>query len=233
MKIWKNYFLIICGVVLLLSATTASAVDIDDGEGDVYHWTGSGTSWHWELNTDSRPNIDIAKLSYVQGSETLTISMEVSSDAEIEDNEQIVYWLYYNTSDATYYVMYSNGESLAFGMLTGGGTEFSTGEVTKTDNVLSATFDLVSEGEFSEMWGWAAEYSGTPGEPYAEWWGDWAPNSHFTGDITSGDGDSDGDGDGNDNAGGSGDTTGNTPGFELIVLITALAAVLLILRRRK
>ncbi|MDG6229777.1 MAG: hypothetical protein QCH96_07410, partial [Candidatus Thermoplasmatota archaeon] len=70
------------------------------------------------------------------------------------------------------------------------------------------------------LWGWAAEYT-EYGDTSAEWWGDWAPNDEspyyeqYTADPVSM------------------DAAKGTPGFEMIALIIAFAAILFILKKRQ
>lgn len=242
MNIQKNSILFFISIlVLILSSTILSAADSkSDPTGDVAHWSFTAGHWGWSYNVGNKPDIDITELSYTVNGDQLTLTLKVAGT--IQNSEVTGYWAYLNTSDATYWMSWSNN--------TGGGLALSLNEesmnydwepeITVSGNTLSCTFDVVgTDYTNTELWGWAAEYI-TLGDTTQEWWGDWAPNEHapFYGEDTSGDGDDSSTDDGGANGAGndSGKTTpsdGGTPGFESITVIAAIALSLLVLKKRK
>ena len=235
-----KYYLIVIGAVLtlLLSTIGVSADSESDTVDDVYHYAWSETRFTWQVSVTDKPNIDITELSYSVEGTKLVLSLTV--DGTIQSSENIVYWVFYNSSDSTYYMTWSDGTGtgIAMSLDTTIGS-FDYGEVTAEGGTLSAEFDLIGGTDESELWGWAAEYSSE--EASQEWWGDWAPASYAPfdeGDITgnenedeTGDGsedDQDTSGDDNSNTG----TTG-TPGFEVITVVMGVLFVIYLIRRRK
>jgi len=101
MKLWKICILFISVVVMLLSSTSASADKTEsDPNGDVAHWQYSTGQWGWNYNVVNKPNIDITELSYSVSGDQLTLTLKV--DGTIQSSELNWYWVYLNTSDATY-----------------------------------------------------------------------------------------------------------------------------------
>lgn len=237
MSMKKNFIYIAISLGLILAfSQIVSAVTVSDATGDVAHWKYTGTLWGWDYNVANKPNIDISELSYSSSEGKVTITMKVAGS--IESSEFIVYWAMMNTSDSTYLVTYNDGEGGGYAMNIGGG---GSGQMdfepvtTASGNTLSCTYNISSES-FSgvEFWGYAAEYT-TYGDITNEWWGDWAPNSNspFYDDQPDSPDDDDDDDDENGN-GGSTNTTGTgTPGFEIIILLTAIFAFVLFARKRK
>ncbi len=231
MKQLKSLVILIGIIGILTSSVIASAGSLSDGTGDVYYWTGVGTTWAWQQNV-VRNNIDITSISATVLGEKITISMTVAGT--IQDNEKFGYYIYYNTSDTNYWVMMMGGTPTAMGIRQGGESgAYSPGEATFSGNTISAEFDVLGDTESEEIWGYAAEWSEVgPDAVNGEWWGDWAPDTRFTGviddedDVTPPDDEDDG----TDN------TTTNppgTPGFEFIFLIAAIGLLFIALRKRR
>ncbi len=225
----RSYGLVIASLLILLgSCFTAAATSVSDGTGDIWHWTGSGTAWSWVGNVGSKPNIDITEVSYEVNGDKITLKMEV--EGSVQTAEKIAYYLWYNSTDSVYMMSYSNGTDAGFGMKTGS-MNFSYGNVTVTGDTLSVVLDVVGDTSKVELWGMAVEYTTTFGDLTNEWWGDWVPNEKFT-DAPTDDTDDTDDDDGNldDNESGSGS---DTPGFELPLVLTAVAVAFIILRKRR
>lgn len=219
----------IVGLIVLLCAScyTVAAESVNDGTGDVYHWSQTGTAWSWNANIANKPDIDITEISYTVNDNKITLKLEVSG--QIQTSDKIAYWVYYNTTDSTYWFTYANGTGFGMGMQ---GMNFTSGEnITVSGNSISVDLDVVGDTTDVELWGWAAEYTGDS-QITGEWWGDWAPNSKFTGTINDDTGgDTGGDTNGDD---GNGDTSKpSTPGFELIAVIAAVAVAFILLKRRR
>ena len=211
----RNILFVVGILTLLLIPFTVTAVDETetDDTGDVWHWKwneNAGT-FSWEEATTSRSNIDITELTYSIDNQQITFQMVV--DGSIQDAEGIVYWAYYNTTDANYYMTYHNGQGGCYGMSTSG-TNFSFGNATALGNTITATVDTLGTGEKDAFYGWAAEYT-EYGNANAEWWGDWAPQSRSPWHGIDNDGDDNG-----------------TPGFELVLAMGSILVIVFIKQRK-
>ena len=235
--------LIFSGVsVLVLASFSAAAETVSDDSDDVYHYYWNGSVWGWQLSSASRPNIDITEISYTVVDNTLTVTLELSG--VFEDSTKIVYMIYYNTSDAFYTFTYLNGIGAAFGMgAGGGGLDMASGNVTVEGSTLTGDIEFIGESAMEAFWAVAAEYSvdytdiTDPNE--IEWWGDWAPESYgqyFTAGDDDDTGDDDDDtGDDDDDTGDDDDDDddGGTPGFEMLIVMAAVAIALILIRKKK
>jgi len=239
MRIWKSSILFLGVAMLMLSAVSVSA--ISDGTGDIWHWASTESGFVWQQYSGTNDKIDITNLDYsIEGSEA-TMTMTVA--APIEDADTLYYLMHLLMGDDYYMATYLNGNGLIIGS---GGLSGFYQQITApvSGNTFTATFTVDDPDANYEIRGYAAEFSTYGDETGAEWWGDWAPDTYFneyTGiqdpDGTNGDGDGDGDGDGTgdgDTTDGDGDgTTGGTPGFEAIAVLTALVVVLILFKRKK
>jgi len=161
----------------------------------------------------------------------ITLKMEVAGS--IQTSDKVFYWVYYNSTDTHYWFSYTNGEGGGFGMM---GMNFTSEEnVTVSGDTLSIELNAIGDTSNVDLWGYAAEYTTTFGDLTNEWWGDWAPNDKFgydTGDDGTDDDDgNDGTDDGSDTDGSGSET--NTPGFELLFVVAAVAVALILLRKRR
>jgi hypothetical protein len=237
MKLRSYGIVLISLLVLLGSCFTAAATSISDGTGDVWHWTNTGTAWSWVGNVGNKPNVDIKEISYEVNDGKITLKMEVAGS--IQTSDKIGYWVWYNSTDATYWLSYANGTGAGLGMKKGeiNYTSNFSSYMTSADNVtisgdtLSVVLNVLGDTSNVELWGWAWEYTNSLDFTTNEWWGDWAPNSKLP--FTPGTG---GDTDGNNTDGNTnnGNNTGTkTPGFEVIPVIAAVAIAAILLRRRR
>ena len=222
MKLRKSSMCLVGFAVILLSCFTASASSITDGTNDIWHWAQTGTTWSWVGNVGNKPNIDITEVSYSVNDNKITISLQVSGD--IQTSDKVVYWVYYNSTDTQYWLSYTNGSGSGFGMK---GMNFTSEQnVTISDGKLSVVLDTLGDTSKVDLWGYAWEYTTTPGSQTGEWWGDWAPNEKFTYNTgTPGDNETPG----ND----SSSPEKKTPGFEVVAVIAAVAIALILVRRRQ
>ena len=210
---YKRSIFILGAVVtaVFLSAGFASAAEtITDDNGDVWHWTwnaNAGTHT-WAHSVSSEPDIDIKEISYSVEGQQVLLKMKVAGDIQGPNN---LYYVAYNTTDAAYYMTYGNGSGMCMGFLENG-TGFSYGNTTVSGDTLIGTTDLLGTGTgvTSGFYGYAYKYSHF-GDTSGEWWGDWAPQeqSPWYGTENS------------DNGGNS----GGTPGFELVLLVGAIALI--------
>jgi len=231
MKLRSYGIVMISLLVLLGSCFTAAATSISDGTSDIWHWTQttSGATWSWQGNVGNKPNIDITEVSYVVNDNKITLSLKVSGT--IQTSEKVVYWVWYNSTDATYWLSYSNGTGSGFGMSSSGMNFTSVENVTISGNTMSVVLDALGDTSKVDLWGYAAEYT-TVGDVTSEWWGDWVPNEKFTQDPGSDGTDDTDDTDGSSDDDGSGSKTG-TPGFELVVVLAAVVVGFLLFRKRR
>jgi hypothetical protein len=225
----RSYGIVIISLLILLgSCFTAAATSTTDGTGDVWHWANTGTTWSWVGNVGNKQNIDITEVSYTVNQDKITLSLKVSG--AIQTSDKVVYWVYYNSTDTQYFLSYTNGSGYGWGMK-GMGNITSEENVTISGGTLSVVLNVLGDTSKVELWGYAAEYT-TIGSETAEWWGDWAPNEKFTQDTgTDGTDDTDGT-DGNSDNNGS-DSQTKTPGFEVVLVIAAVAIALIVLRKRR
>jgi hypothetical protein len=233
MKKLRSYGIVLISLLVLLgSCFTAAATSIDDGTSDVWHWTFTFTGGRWDGNIGNKPNIDIKEISYSVNDNKITLKMEVSG--EIQNSDKIAYMVYYNTTDTTYQMSYSNGTGGGFGMNQENMDIRATENVSVSGDTFSVVLDVIGDTSKVDLWGYAAEYS-SYGDLSAEWWGDWAPNEKFLFDTGT---------DGTDGTNGTDGTDGGlddkesgsdkkTPGFELVLVLAAVAVVFIVLRKRR
>ncbi|DAC72262.1 MAG TPA: hypothetical protein DSN98_06155 [Thermoplasmata archaeon] len=228
----RNFGIVMISVLILLgSCFTAAATGISDGTGDVWHWAQSGTAWSWVGNVGNKPNIDITEVAYTVNGNKITLSLKVSGT--IQTSDKIVYWVYYNSTDTTYWLSYSNGTGVGYGMKGGTFNFTSADNVTVSGNTLSVVLDVLGDTSTVELWGYAFEYTTTFGDQTNEWWGDWAPNSKLPFTPPTG-GTTDGNTTGGNTTGGNSTGGGTkTPGFEVIPVIAAVGIAAILLRRRR
>lgn len=249
-------------LLLTAIGATVTAEGVTDPTGDVYHWQYSGGTYGWDTNIGNKPNIDITDISYSVSGEQVTLTLTVAGsiiDSELisywayvntSDSNYMFSW---NNGESMGWG--TNTQEGSFEM------DFEP-EITASGNTITAIYNLIGTFQTGiEVWGWAAEYT-SYGNTAEEWWADWAPESYSWyegegsggdsgdtgGDDTSGDdsegddtgGDISGDNDDSGDTGGSNDDGSNTntpppsgtPGFGLLAMITAFAAIVLILRKR-
>jgi hypothetical protein len=228
----RSYGIVIVSVLVLLgSCFTAAATSISDGTGDIWHWAQTGTSWSWQGNVGNKPNIDITEVSYTVNEDKITLSLKVSGT--IQTSDKVGYYLWYNSTDSQYTLIYSNGTGVAYGINGGDFMNSSYAQnVTVLGNTLSAVLNVVGDTSKVELWGYAVEYTTTAMDQYSEWWGDWAPNEKFTYDTGTG-GSSTGDANSTTPNNNGSAPKSNTPGFEIILLTAAIAITLILIRKRR
>jgi hypothetical protein len=233
MKLIKIGMVLVCTTVFVLSALTAAATTITDGTGDVWHWSQTGTTWAWSGNVVSKPNIDIIQLTANEIGDQLVLTMTVAGT--IENTDKAGYWMYYNTTSTSYWAFWTNGAGYGYG-LQPNQTIPTMATVTASGNTITAKFNITSIPASQEFWGWAAESTGTLGSNSSEWWGDWAPNTEIPFSLPSNEtGGTTTPGENTTNGGTTNETSSGsqTPGFEIIPLITAIAVAVLLIRKRR
>ena len=223
MKIWKKIILIFGAfIILILTSIPSLAETVTDGTNDVLHRRLSDGIWGYYY-TDEKDNIDITSISYEVNNKNVTLTMSV--DGVIEDSESIVYWAYYTSAEATYWMMYTNGFGTVY--CEKNYTIGANAVITASGDTITGVFPLYGiDTSKVDLYGTAYQYT-SANDPNAELWVDWNPNTHSGAPTAAQE---------EDNGGGgtsSGDNNKGTPCFEAIILIAAIAVVLIILRRNK
>lgn len=212
MKLWKCSLLFVGVTVLLMSSLTVSASTVSDDQEDVLHFING----YYEQTPVSKPSIDIQEISAdISGDEiTLTVTLWPGGTFNRGDDQGIILLLYYNTSDATYIMTYTDyigigaiGATLGAPIGTGGYIP-SSGEVVINGNTLTSTLNKVGDDEtaiafcaITHLW----EYYGTAEQYTGQHWTDIIGDFPYTIDYAPNGGDSDGDGDGDGDGTGDGD----------------------------
>lgn len=185
MKLRKSSMLIIGIGLLLISSFSASAGSIDDNPNDVIHFKYDAINdWHFELAIESKPSIDIDKISLdIVGGQAV---FKMTLYGNVMTDQLYLYMMTYNSDEVNYFLMYGAEED---------GTEFSSGVwSTSTDggaatsiiadgNELKATFDTDIEGSTNvDYWGVATQHVDA-GDTTVEHWVDYAPDDKHEGTI--------------------------------------------------
>lgn len=225
MNLWK--YGIICSAIFMLIGTSfiASATSVNDPTGDVWHWSQTGSTWSWVGGIGNKPEIDITRVSGIINGFNLTLSLTVVGTIPFSQN--ISYWVWYNTTEASYSISWSNNRGIGFALLEDGSGSYYIKNLNVSGHTLSAVFKVFSNASATDLWGRAAEYTATQetNQTAGEWWGDWAPNSKIPFSIAPG-------GNPGNNTGGN-DTGKKTPGFEVLPVIAAVVVAAVLLRRRR
>ncbi len=201
--------------------TPTKSDSIKDPTDDVMQYMYHDGRYGWKVNIGNKPHLDITEVKYFASGHNVTLSIKV--DGTISKSETVVYHAYLNTSDSHYWLTWINDEGVGMAMnIEQGSFEMDMEpDITTTGNTISATYKII--GTFSsdlQLWGWAAEYT-EYGDTSAEWWGDWAPNDespyyeNYTADTASI------------------EPSKGIPGFEMMALIIAFAAIALFIKKRE
>jgi len=236
MKIRNRTILVIGFFLLLCSCFTASAERINDKTGDVYHRSQSGAAWLWNTNISDRRDIDITEIAYSLDEAKLKLKLTVAGT--IQDSAYYWYNAYFNTSDTVYTWWWSNGSgvSMAYNQAQ---QKYDIPQNFSLigNNSISVEFNVLGNISIVEVWGQAHQYTTIgPSQQINEWWGDWAPNSKFTGEIIDNDSNTNATNGGTNGTtdGGNGNTSKpSTPGFEMLAVIIAVAVALILLRKHR
>jgi len=215
----RNIFVLgVVATAVFLSAGLASAEKITDDTGDVWHWTWNSNtgSYSWAHSVTSQPEIDIKEISSDVEGEQMVLKMKVSGDIS---SSNTLYAVFYNTTGATYYMMYSNGSGMCMA-ISGNYTGISYGNTTASGDTLTGTVNMIGEGTKSEFYGYAYKYTHF-GDTSGEWWGDWAPQDDSPWYDTEN----------SNNEGSSGGGGGSTPGFEILLAAGAIALAFVIKKK--
>ena len=257
MKYKKIFFVL--GVFLTLIGACITASAETDATNDLFHRKQDEsdiTGWAFEEYTGEKPNIDITDISYTTTDTQLMITMTVVGT--IEDKEGLAYYTYIvrDTVGAGNFAFYTNGYYYVWGdTFESAESEFVSHAGT---NTITFTMNYSDPAGIVGVWGYTYEVTDPTAGTEGEYWGDWAPDSYFpaydlfyggedtgeedTGEEDTGEEDTGEEDTGEEETNGE-ETTGEddngeeggggTPGFELLVLIAAIAVALIILRKRR
>lgn len=226
----RHYIILMIGLFLLLCPFfIASAEKINDTTGDVFHWSQTGTAWSWKANISDKPNIDITEINYAMDQSKLKMRLNVAGT--IQHSEYYWYNMFFNTSDTVYMWSWSNGSNVSMAYNQAQQKYDMKQNFTINNNSINVEFNVIGNTSIVEIWGQAHQYTTIESnQQHNEWWGDWAPDSKFTGVGIHDDNDTDGTDD--DINGGNGNTSKpSTPGFEFLAVIIASAVTIVLFRK--
>lgn len=206
--------------LLLLLSVAASAATVSDGTNDVWHWRQSGATWSWQGGIGEKPQIDLVEISSIVKDNTLTLLLRV--DGTIQSAETVFYYIFYNTTDTQYSLVWSDGRGVGWAVQQGSYAEGQNIKVTA--DTISVDFPVLGDLETVDLWGYAVEYTALEDQITQQWWGDWTPNTKFTGGNQTSNG-------GNDTANGD-SAKPSTPGFEALAVIAAVCVAVVLFSRR-
>ena len=249
---FRSKFLLI-GAVAFILAIGGTVAAITDDPGDVWHYQETDTGWSWDEYSGEKPNLDITEVSQSFDGNEVTLTLKVSG--EIENSEDISYWIYLEGDNSDYGAHYSNNQGWVGGEGEASGFYNMLNDPISGDT-FTATFEIPNPDESYNVYGFTVESTSSE-----EQWGDYAPadyapwysesdsddtddtdntdNSDDTDDGTTNGADDSTDettdGEKTDDTNTGGDTPSNgTPGFELVLVFLAIVvASIFIIKRRK
>ena len=215
MKFMKSSILLMAGVLLILSSITASAES--DPTGDVYRYNGYDAGVLWEPY-GTKAHIDVTDASFSISGSDITVSLTVSDS--ISNDQTYEYYFNLKTSPTSYYnfdYTYDDAIATGNGELAGYIDTNPDYLISPDGKTITYTFTDVDTSLDYSIEAYAVEFE-EYGNTIGPAWYDYVPDSE-AGYYAGGN---------NGNAG-----SGSTPGFEIIVLFTALVATLFIVKFRK
>lgn len=220
--------------IIFSTSVYSFAISEIDVFNDVYYQIINDNQTITEEN-QIRPEIDIFKVLYHVDKDANTVDVSVAVNGSIKNKESIHYVVWYNTTNETYCLKYSNGKNT--GLATNLVTNESFYEINQLQiksHTITATYNLINENSKAiDLWGYAYEININESETHL--WFDYVPNYHFPPNIihdfnqdynNSDNNQTDPDGSETD-----GDTT-STPGFEIFLVIIALIIITIIKRKK-
>ena len=232
MRIWKRSMLIIGIYILLFS--TMNAIAEEDPTGDIYHQTATETGLTWDLYSGEKQHIDITDISYSISGSQATLTMTLADD--ILSSAFVSYYMHLRTDEAPFYTaVYSDGYASLIGP---GGASIIDNPIS--GKIFTTTFDITDPNLEYTAWGWAGEFTDEANQQ-TEGWLDYAPGTYapwYTADPggdddDTGDDEPEEDDEDDDNTNGGTTPAPQTPGFEIILLLTAAIFVVLLFKRKK
>ena len=161
-------------VAILAISTTVLAEKIIDKQNDVLY-----VEWDENLNryrvisSSNKPNIDIKEISYEIASDG-NIILKLKVYGNIEKSDKVFYWINLNTTEESYYVVFSNNTEICYSMKGEDISIYTHGNLTYYGDTIIATFESIGLGEKIDFLAHSAEYERL--EVRYKWYGDWAPD---------------------------------------------------------
>jgi len=237
MKKYQLFILIQIIIAITLSSSVYSqAISEIDGFNDVYNQIISNNQTI-TIDNQQRPDLDVYKvLSYVK-EDARIVDVSIAVKGSIKDEESIHYVVWYNTTNASYYLNYSNGKNNGWAIdLDTNEKYYQINPLQITDHIITATYDLIDDNPiFVELWGYSFESEINESE--TNFWFDYVPNTRTPSNINVTDMEDDGEVNGDNNQTTTDDTDTNndktsTPGFEIFLIFIATVSTIILLYRK-
>ncbi|MEM1514337.1 MAG: hypothetical protein QXW78_03985 [Candidatus Thermoplasmatota archaeon] len=159
-------------VVFFLVSMNAFAQKILDKENDVLYVEWDENLNSYKTQSSQKPNIDIKEISYEIVGENIILMLKVYG--KIENSDKVFYWLYLNTTERNYNVVFSNKTKICYSMKGENVSTYIQGEIEQSDDAIIAKFELAELGNIIEFYSYSAEYEKVG--ITNKWYGDWAPD---------------------------------------------------------
>jgi hypothetical protein len=230
-------FVILQLIISITFSSSVSSVGVSeiDNFNDVYHQITTNNQTITEDNQE-KPDIDIYKILSSTAEDAGIVDLSIAVKGSIKNADSIHYIVWYNTTNASYYLDYSNGKNYGWIVdLDTNEKSYQSGQLQVTDHIITVIYNLTTINEkFVDLWGYTFESEINESEEHI--WFDYVPNSKVPADINiSYQDDDDDDDDNNQTIPDDSDTDNDktsTPGFEIFLLIIA-TIVLIIFKSQK
>jgi hypothetical protein len=220
----KGMIILLTLVMLLVSlpGTYSAAVSKIDGFNDVYYQVEKGNQTKTYAN-QVRPDVDIYKVLYIVNKDDGEVQVSIALNGSIVNSDSIHYVAWYNTTNASYYLHYTNGVNIGWATDLGSMhlEKYSEIEPLQTTNhTIMVTYGIIGSNTTTvDLWGYASEKSIDGSETHL--WIDYVPNSRASFQIEPDNG----------STGDNGDAT--TPGFEAYIVFITSIVIAYFIRRKK
>jgi hypothetical protein len=231
-------FVVLQLIISITFSTSVFSVGVSeiDNFNDVYHQITKNNQTITEDNQE-KPDIDIYKILSSTAEDAGIVDLSIAVKGSIINADSIHYIVWYNTTNASYYLDYSNGKNYGWIVdLDTNEKSYQSRQLQITDHIITVTYNLTSINEkFVELWGYTFFNEANESEEHI--WFDYVPNSKVPADINIShqDDDDDDNDDNNQTIPDESDTDNDntsTPGFEIFLFIIA-TIVLMIFNRWK
>lgn len=216
---------LVAGAIVCILALSGTVAALNDDTGDVWHYQETDGGWSWDKYSGNKPNLDITEVSSSFDGNKATLTLKVNG--EIENSQDISYWIYLEGDNSDYGAQYSNNQGWVAGEGEASGFYHMLNDPVSGDT-FTATFEVDTPDDSYSVYGYTLESTSSE-----EKWGDYAPADYApwdSGDDGTDDGDTDGEDDntdGTDNGGTDNGGDGGMPGFEILPLFGAIGILLL------
>jgi hypothetical protein len=198
-------------------STVISKIDETD---DIYHETIRNNKSTLTEN-QQRPHIDIYKISYLVTDDN-KVQLTIVIQGFIRHLPNVTYTMWYNTTNTSYSLQYTNGMNTGYAIVKETGEKFTEVENVSVDaHTITVTYNQYgNETAPLEFWGYTMENyeEGTT----RHIWADYVPEKYSPyGNMTD------------DEQNGINEDASSTPSFGIVGVIFALSVVVLVLISRK